>query len=206
MKYKAVIADVDGTLMEPGEIPATVPSQALIKAVKKTQEKGVIFSVATARSLPWIKNIVDALRLHSLLILDNGALIYDLGKKTYVWESYLSKQDAIKTLNILKDDKTLRVFIVDDGKRLDDPKLISKWKISKIIVLGVTPQKAESLYQKFKLNPSVYVTKSVSGLTGRSESIHITNYSATKQIAVYKFAQILGISPKDIIEIGRAHV
>lgn len=205
MKYKAVIADVDGTLMEPGEIPSPVPSQALIKAVRQTQKKGVVFSLATARSLLGIKNIIDAFKLSSLLILDNGALIYDVRKKRYVWESYLEKNDAIKTLNILKEDKSLRVFIVDDGNRLHDRKLITKWKISKIVVLGVTPQRAEKLFQKLKRIPTIHVAKSVSGLTEKNESIHITNSTATKQIAVSKFAHILGISPAEIIGIGDSY-
>lgn len=205
MKYKAVIADVDGTLMEPGEIPAPVPSEALIKAVRLTQEKGVVFSLATARSLQGIKNIIDAFKLDSLLILDNGALIYDLGKKTYVWESYISKEDTQSVMDILGKDKSLRVFIIDDGKRLNNLKLVTGRKISKIVVLGITSAKAENLYQTLKKNPKIQVTKSVSGTEGKSESIHVTNYTATKQIAVSKFAQILNIKPEEIIGIGDSY-
>lgn len=205
MKYKAVVADVDGTLMAPSEFPALRPSEKLVKTVKKINKKGVVFSLASGRSLAWVGNIIKGLDLKSPIILDNGAHIYDCRKKKYIWESLLPKKKAKEILSFLQKDNSLRLFILDDNQRLDDPAKIIKWKISKILVLGLTPKKAEVLYQKLRIFPEVHVTKTVSGANPPRESIHITNYNATKQVAVLKLAESLGISTKEIIGIGDSY-
>ena len=73
------------------------------------------------------------------------------------------------------------------------------------MVLHVTPKKAEELYQKLKTNPAVHVTKSISGINPRDETIHVTSCEATKQVAVVKFAQALKIETKEIIGIGDSY-
>ena len=207
MKYKAVIADVDGTLIPPGAVPAPYPSARLQKAVAKAKEKGVIFSLASARSLGWVQEIISGLKLTGPIILDNGARIYDCGKKEYLWESFLPKTTAEKILNILSEDKSLPLFIQNESQRLnlDDLAKIKKWKIIKIIILHITSQKAEKLYQRLRVFPTIHVTKSVSGVNPPLETIHVTNFDATKQVAVEKFAKILNFRTKEIIGIGDSY-
>lgn len=205
MKYKAVIADVDGTLITPGEYPAKLPSTRLRKTVMAAQKLGVCFSLASARSLFGVQNIIDGLNLETLIILDNGAYIYDCKTKKYLWESYIPKTIARTILADLVLDKALKIIVVDDNVRLEDLSKIKKWKISKIVVLDVTPEKAEKLHQKLKINPATHVTKSVSGVEPPTESIHVTNADATKQVAVVKFAEMLGISTREIIGIGDSY-
>ncbi len=205
MRYKAVIADVDGTLVTPGEYPAKKPGERLVRAVKTLEKKGVLFSLASARSLFGVADLVTGLDLKSPIILDNGAKIYDCRNKKYIWESYLPKEEAKKTLSFLTKDKSLNIVVVDDDKRLVDLNKIEKWKISKIVVLDILPEKAEELYQKLRINPKIHVTKSVSRALPPLESIHVTNIEATKQMAVLKFAEFLHISTKDIVGIGDSY-
>ncbi|MBM3713652.1 MAG: HAD family phosphatase, partial [Actinobacteria bacterium] len=119
MRYKAVIADVDGTLVPPSELPAPRPSSRLIEVVEKVIKKGVVFSLATARSLGWVKEVIEALKLNSLVILDNGARIYDCGNKCYLWESFLDREDVERVFSVLKNEKPLRIFLAEGEKRLD---------------------------------------------------------------------------------------
>ena len=205
MKYKLIVADGDGTLFAPSETVAPFPSENLLRKVKQAGEKGVLFTIATARSLSWVENLITGFDLKVPMILDNGAQIYDPTSKKYLWESVLSKEDAEKTLSILSEDKALRVFIVDSGERLTDPGRIKYWKISKILVLGITPKKAEYLYRKLSINPNVFVTKSVSGRGEESESIHVTNLMATKKVALEKLLEILDISRDEAIGIGDSY-
>ncbi len=202
MSYKAVLADVDGTLISPGLFPPPVPSERLKKAVKECQKRGVVFGLATARSLMGIGELVEELDLQSPIILDNGALIYDCKGKRYLWKSLLPKKEAQKTIEYLREDKSLSVVVVDDGTRLTDFSEIAKWKISKIVVMDNTPEKAEEIYQYIKKNPFVHVTKSISKAQPLRLSIHITNTQATKQVAVLKLAKYLKIDTKEIIAIG----
>src|SRR4030042_2634614 len=101
MKYKAIVADVDGTLIKATEKPAPKPTEKLIKAVEICQGKGVIFTLASARSLNWLDKLIYSLNLSSLVILDNGAKIYDCRNKRYLWKSLLPKSKAQEILSYL---------------------------------------------------------------------------------------------------------
>ncbi|MBI5451980.1 HAD family phosphatase [Candidatus Gottesmanbacteria bacterium] len=205
MKYKAVIADVDGTLFPPSEMPSPKPSEKLIEAVKKVTEMGVAFSIASGRSLSWVEEIIRGFDLKTPIILDNGARIYDCKNKKYIWESLLSKETAEKVLSVFKKDKTLRVYIADDDERLSGEAKITKWKISKILVLGVTPAKADKLYKELKMIPYIHATKSVSWTGEKSQSVHVTNFDATKQVAVGKLLEILRLRKEEVIGIGDSY-
>jgi len=205
MKYKAVIADVDGTIMAPSEFPCPPPSERFINAVKKITKLGVKFSLASGRSLTWVTEIINALDLQTPIILDNGALIYDCSSKKYLWESYLPKETAQKILSFLKQDRSLRIFVNDADERLSNLSKISKWQISKILILGLTPKKSEKLYRDLRKISNIHVTKSVSGLGETSQSVHVTNFDATKQVAVGKLLEILGVKKEEVIGIGDSY-
>lgn len=205
MKYKAVIADVDGTIFPPSEFPSPRPGKKLVTTVEKITKKGIRFSIASGRSLSRVEELIDGLNLQTPIILDNGARIYDCKRKKYIWESLLSKESAQKVLSILKKDRSLRIFIADNDERLTSETEITKWKISKILVLGVTPEKSERLHQELKMIPNIHVTKSVSGTGLLSESVHVTNFDATKQVAVGKLLEILKVKKEEVIGIGDSY-
>src|SRR3989344_5938942 len=89
MKYKIVIADVDGTMIAPGASHLETASPRLIETVEKTKKLGVIFSLATARSLDKIEGLIKSLKLNSLIILNNGASIYDCMVEKYIFNSFI---------------------------------------------------------------------------------------------------------------------
>src|SRR3972149_7087401 len=99
MKYKAVIADVDGTLIPPNAAPTTKASDRVVQAVLAAQEKGILFSLASARSLDWVQGLVGSLNIKAPLILDNGARIYDTMTQKYIFESFIEEESI---LNVLK--------------------------------------------------------------------------------------------------------
>lgn len=205
MKYKLVVADVDGTILPPSELPALRPSKRLIQTVKKVQERGVVFSIATGRSLTWVTEVIDAFNLTSPIILDNGARIYDSGRRKNIWVSFLEKETAQKVIAILMQNKGLKIIVSDDGNRLENVDDITKWKITKIIALGVTPQKAQEIVHQLKVLKDLSVTISISGVEAKSQSVHITNYNATKQIAVARIINLLGIKKEETIAIGDSY-
>lgn len=205
MKYKAVIADVDGTLLPPSEYSSPRLPQNLEGTIARVREKGIYFSLATGRSLEWLGNIVEGLGLTEPIILDNGARIYDCGMKKYVWESLIAKEDAQKVFAILKKDTAPNLFILDNGKRCNSISEIQEWKISKILILGITPEYSQLLHKELEHLGNLSVTRSISGDNPRRESIHVTNARATKQYGVFEVAKLLQIPPKEIIGIGDSY-
>lgn len=202
MIYKLVIADVDGTLVAPSGKPAPFPSEKVKKAVGDVQKKGVKFCLATARSLPWIANLTTGLNLNSYLILDNGSKIYDCAEKKFIREIYIDKKNAEEVFSILKKEPDLRVFAVDDGVRLDDVSKITKWKLSKIMILGMSARKAERISNLLLKIKDIFVTISVSGTGDLSRSIHITHALGTKEKSLEFIIKLLKIKREETIGIG----
>jgi hydroxymethylpyrimidine pyrophosphatase-like HAD family hydrolase len=53
--------------------------------------------------------------------------------------------------------------------------------------------------------PDIHVTKSVSGTGEKSQSVHVTNINATKQVAVGKLLEILKLKKEQVIGIGDSY-
>ena len=209
MKYKAVIADVDGTLIAPNAGPLTIASQNVISAVHKAVGKGIYFSIATARSINWITGLVESLHVNAPLILDNGARIYDPKTQKYLFESYLSERKVIEVLAVLKKynvkitlvphENELARFDYVEGEKyaLDD--------LVKIIVLHISSQLSESVYQSLTKLDGIQVTKSISGHSPIKESVHVTSFNAAKGKALQWITHYLHISKDEIIGIGDSY-
>lgn len=206
MTYKGIVADVDGTLIPPSAHPTTQASPRVVKTVQALQENGIVFTLATARSLDWVEGLISSLRLSSLLILDNGARIYDCTRKTFVKELFLSSEKAHEIFSRLREYHD-EIFFVDGKRRLMLNPDISQPSahVVKIMVLHVPPEKAERIYQAVKDMKDIQITKSVSGENPIVESIHITHADATKGKALAYVAHTLGMEPSHFVGIGDSY-
>jgi HAD superfamily hydrolase (TIGR01484 family) len=203
---KLIIADVDGTLIEPSTSKAPFPSKSLVETVKQLQNRGIVFSLATARSLSHTINLTEGLQLTGPVIFDNGARIYDCKKNKYLKELYIAKNKIKESVGIIKEiSPKEKLIIVDDNLRLSQISQIKKWQVTKIIVLGITPELAEKLYHRLSQLFGITVTKSISGRGEKSESIHITNNKATKASGVEFISRLLKIKKNEIMGIGDSY-
>ena len=73
MKFKAIVCDLDGTLLNPEH---TI-SKNTIDTIKKITDQGVKFFIATGRHHADALRFKDMLGLDSYLISSNGARIHD---------------------------------------------------------------------------------------------------------------------------------
>lgn len=79
--YKAVISDLDGTLLDENHLI----NDFTIDIVRKVTEKGIKFYIATGRSYFGAKDIMDKINLKIPLITSNGARIMDSdGNEIYI--------------------------------------------------------------------------------------------------------------------------
>lgn len=92
------VSDLDGTLLNSDALL----SDYTIRQINQLIEKGIMFSVATARSRSAIEKTKD-LHLSLPMIQLNGVLIYDPQKQTYVDCTALSYQQACAVMQILRD-------------------------------------------------------------------------------------------------------
>lgn len=96
------ITDLDGTLLQPNSELSTTTKRILNEKI----EKGMNFSIATARTIASVKSIISDVNINLPIVLMNGVCIYDLTKEEYINVETLDTKsknmllDLIGTLNL----------------------------------------------------------------------------------------------------------
>ena len=111
MKYKLIISDVDGTLLDSNH----QISDENKKAVLKYMEEGGLFSLATGRIEKSAVKIQRELSITLPLILYNGAKIIDIEKNNIIFEKHLTWEQVIAAVKALKISP-VSVIIYSDGE------------------------------------------------------------------------------------------
>ena len=95
---KIFISDLDGTLLdEKGCVP-----EKSVEILKRLEEKGVLFTVASARTPLSAAFILEPLRLRIPAILLNGCMLYDLEKRRILWYQAVGKE---KRRQVIEEEK-----------------------------------------------------------------------------------------------------
>lgn len=106
------ISDLDGTLLnERAELP-----KASLEALNELIDKGLNFTVATARTAVTVTRILDGLRLSLPVILMNGVCIYDIVKREYIKYHIINKESLNRLFSLAgKYDLSSFVYTIFDG-------------------------------------------------------------------------------------------
>lgn len=94
------ISDLDGTLLHPN----VTLSQETIDIINKHIEQGMLFSVATARSIGSIKTILKDVKISLPVILMNGVCIFDLAKSEYIKIETFPKRSFEMLMSVIKEN------------------------------------------------------------------------------------------------------
>jgi Cof subfamily protein (haloacid dehalogenase superfamily) len=95
------ISDLDGTLLQPN----VELSRKTIDILNKLISEGMLFTVATARSIASVKPILKEVNINIPVILMNGVCIYDLNKNEYVKIETLPGNSIIKLMEVIREHK-----------------------------------------------------------------------------------------------------
>lgn len=168
-----LISDMDGTLIDnSGKI-----SERNIEAIKKFQNYGGKFGVATGRTIESAKKYISKLPVDMPVILYNGAKIYDFNKEAVLFEVAL--EDKIKEIikKVKEYDSTLGLEIYSDentyiynscrfterfkkrgyGIYYEVPEEVWQQKWTKVLIVGEEEQidyieeNFESIFEKINL-------------------------------------------------------
>lgn len=212
-KYKALIIDFDGTLVDHNFYLSSTVREAIINLTKK----GFIISVATGRPYQGIvKNICQDLQLTSPQIVSGGSKIIDPKTQKELWVEYIPSK-AIKDLvdYFLKNNFdfavegkefvfTVKGLLKNYGPdvKFKDISQLGNEKISKIVLLNVSsigdPQKIEE--DLGKIYPDLHFVRS--GMKGFPLVLDITGKKATKHLALLELSKILNIDPSLMVGVG----
>lgn len=91
------ISDLDGTLLDQSACISEYTKRTLNLMI----DKGMRFSVATARLLAPVRKMLDGLKINTPVILMNGVLIYDFIQQKFVKTNYLSIESVQMVIDII---------------------------------------------------------------------------------------------------------
>ncbi len=197
MKYKAIICDVDGTLMH-NKIDG-VPSEKVTIAVKKAQRK-VHVGLATARSLQFSHHLFDHLSGSGPSILLGGCQIIDSKSRQVLSQHSLSVDTLLAIFTVLRKLKSKFFIDEPEEKFLYTKNYMPKTPIN-VYVPQLTNTFADEIKNALAHIPSITIHKATDWGNNRF-ALNIAHAHATKQHAVLDVAKLLDISTDEIIGIG----
>lgn len=200
MKYKALILDLDGTVVVSD--PKAYPTNRVSDSIKKASES-VVVSIATGRSIHEAEYILRSLHITGPSILNHGAQIYDPVGKTSLWESKLSVKQAREISEVFKRNG-LPAYLFNDpthtpyhGEKISEP-IYGLWS------RGATASEVIQLEKGFNKLRYVAVNKTPSW-DNLGLSLEITRSDATKQHAMVELLRILQLNSPDVIGVGDSY-
>lgn len=195
--YKALMTDVDGTLIVNGG------GNTISARVKQTiqQSKGKIsIGIVSGRPLHQVTVIFDELGLQHPCVISGGAQIVDPVSKKILWEQPLLGED-IQTITSLFNTLSVKVWVVDNTEEiLYEPHLLLQNPLS-FFIPKIREEEAEAIIEKLSIRETLALTKVVAYDEGYI-ALHITHAHATKHFATMKVAELLNVNMEDIIGVG----
>lgn len=223
MKYKLVVTDMDGTLLN-SKGKVTDENKEMLK---KLQEQGVHIAVATGRIYTSARIFAKYLGIKTPIIACNGAIVREIDENEALYEEHLNNEDIIKILDIchkygvyfhfytnntfyterlaksaLKYSEWNKTFNEEDRINLEVVKnsynLIKETdiKVYKFMIIDDDITLLKKIREELNKIPGIECCKS------RYDNIEIMNKGVEKGIAVKNLAESLGVKQEEVICIG----
>jgi hypothetical protein len=199
MTYEAIIFDLDGTA-----IPNTqdvLPSVRTIEAIK-TAEKQFKLCAATGRPISNAKKILDSLGLVDPCVISAGTEIVNPRTSEVLWEYDIEHSDVNGILEVCKPypyELLIRNELVGEGSPSAEHQITGPVNVMYLMKCG--EDEAKQILKKLAYIPTISAS-SVISWTGKDIDIHITHRDATKEHAIAKLLEIIGVTKEMTIGIG----
>lgn len=201
MKIDALVFDLDGTAVPLK--PDGMPSQKVIDVVNKAK-KVCHVSIATGRPLGICEDILNALDIQELCILNGGSHLYSRQDKEFVWKQEI---DELVLKELFHKLRKFKQYEVDDEKLLDPRPLLEylEEKITEPVALpcifSTTREDADEI---------VRIARSFKSLTAHSMNsykagtfdVHITHELATKKHALRSLLARMNVDHDNVMVVG----
>lgn len=204
-KYKALIIDVDGTLIE--NKPEALPSLKVADTIYRAS-KLVHVGIATQRPLFYCESLLKHLKLSGPSIIAGGAQVIDSETLEILHEKLIDRKDLVKVIKIIKKFKKkngFNFYIQDtygqDEEFTDDYR---PRKPLEVAAFSVESEVADQLKEKLSKITNLAVQKVISWEQGKF-GVVVTSALATKQHGIFEVAKILGINTHEIIGVGDSY-
>jgi 5-amino-6-(5-phospho-D-ribitylamino)uracil phosphatase len=195
--YKALISDVDGTLI-PNKKDG-LPSPAVIDAIIKSKDL-IHVGIATSRPLFMLTKLFEKLPLSGPCVVSGGTQIYDATTKKVVWEKRLEVEKMEQIIAVMR--RHFDTFYINDG--VGDTEWTLGYRPKPALGMfapAIEPEEVQRIHDELLGVKGIAVHQIASHTPGKID-LDITHGLATKQHGVLEVAKILDIDSKEIIGVG----
>ena len=105
---KMIVTDLDGTLLN----EKSKVSRYTRKQLKRYKDEGIIITIATGRIYSMAVDALKNLKYVDYIITDNGACVYDIKGKKYIYSNYISR-DIVKNIYDMFNDRIKYINFCD---------------------------------------------------------------------------------------------
>jgi HAD superfamily hydrolase (TIGR01484 family) len=196
-KYKAIIFDVDGTLVPNKE--DGLPSKIVLDALKKASKK-IVTGVCSARPYFVLKRVLDKLPLSGPFIA--ATQLYDKDHKV-IWEKPMIKSE-VKELAKLARKFNATMYIQNEKDEVLGGEEDKLNKILTCFVARMLPEDADQFLRESNFLRHTTIHKVTSWSQGRF-TLSASHVSATKLHALSELIKYLKIESHDVIVVGDSY-
>lgn len=201
MKYKALILDLDGTvILQGGNEP---PSIRVTNAIAVAKDR-IHITVASGRPLHVASHIIDHLSLSGPCVLHNGAQIYDPVKKIMISSYPLGQQVLPEIFSVFK--KYSYTILISDGwndvvydRSIIPDVVMSAWMDE------VDRSDVDAIIENLQKISGVSVHKMPAKSKEGCFSVEVTNAQATKLHGIIEIMKLLHINKEEVIGVGDSY-
>lgn len=205
MKYKAIMLDIDGTVI-PYQYDS-MPSKRVREAITKAKEK-IHICLVTGRSYYSTKKILKPLGLtDGYVVIDTGAFVIDIKTNEVIHKQIIEKKDVSHVIDVFEKNKiTFYIKTEESLSRNDDnfPSYKMGDDIGKVsmfytyedfsleethIIMNELARPHLNIYRTRHKNPEKY-------------GLNITHVNATKLRGIEIVAEKLNLKREEIIGVG----
>lgn len=212
MDYKLVVCDMDGTLLTSNH----KISDYTADIIKRIEDKGIKFMIATGRPYLDAKHYRDSLKLKSFLITSNGARAHDEENNPIVVENI--PKDLVKRLlsydvgksihrNIYLNDDWIIEYEIDglvefhrESGYSFNIDILDKYKdeeVAKVFFLGENDD-----IENLEKNMEIEFKKDLSITISSPFCLEFMKKGVNKAETLKKVLEILNIKPEEVIAFG----
>ena len=194
-EYRALILDLDGTLIGPDERI----SPRVADAVKEVARK-IGVSIATGRETGDVLKYGKELGLTWPQISDNGAMIIDPTKGESLWSAPLGEELSRKAMRPIIESGC-EFFATHAGGTITDLTSLDTWELTRVSALDLDRETADAMMESMSDEGGLDMVK-VWLPYNRLWAVDFTRTGVHKGSALRVLCEMTGIAPSQTIAVG----
>jgi HAD superfamily hydrolase (TIGR01484 family) len=198
-KIKLVLADLDGTVVQP---EAQMASDNVIAAIREAELLGVKFAAITGRPHWMAKDLLNKIGFNDPCVLEGGAIIINPVTDEVLWSKTVLIETTRKAVEILCRNASIIEYGMGVFKA-EEADILAITKPALSIWASVPAETADRLLVELKTLPEVAVhSNNGPGGDFTRTGIQVTHFEADKEHAVKELLKILGMDKEHTLAIG----